>query len=156
MKALRVLFQLGLGIGFAMELPSRSTTAQTPTSKQAQLPAPALIKLTGADAKRAEELDKAIDAARKVDRWDEAIAKAEELLALRAKVQGPKHFETVNAEWLLKTLRRVAPMPKADRVAYQSAITLAAQAETLFDQGEIRGGPTAVREGVGDSPPAAH
>ncbi len=93
-------------------------------------------KLTGDDAKRAEELDKAIEAALKADRWDEAIARAEELLALRTRVQGPKHFETVNAEWRLKTLRRVAPMPKEDRVAYQSANTMNEQAEALYAQGK--------------------
>jgi hypothetical protein len=83
-----------------------------------------LIKLTGDDAKRAKELDKAIEAALAADRWDEAIAREGELLALRVKVQGPKHFETVNAEWSLKALRRVAPMPKEDRIASQSAITM--------------------------------
>jgi tetratricopeptide (TPR) repeat protein len=93
-----------------------------------------LIKLTGAEAKRAEELDKAIAASLKADRWDEAIAKAEELLALRAKVQGPKHFETVNAQWRLKTLGQVAAMPKDDRVAYQSASTMREQADPLIRQ----------------------
>src|SRR5262245_7151429 len=69
---------------------------------------PVSIKLTGADAKRAYELDQAIAAALEADRWDEAIAKAEELLALHAKVQGPKHFETLSAAGRLKTMRRVA------------------------------------------------
>src|SRR6516165_7543452 len=105
-------------------------SGQAPTAKPSagQPPAPAMRKLTGADAKRAEELGKAIDAALKADHWDEAIAKAEELLSLRAKVQGPKHFETVSAEWRLKTLRQVAPLPKQDRVAYQSSITMNDQA----------------------------
>jgi tetratricopeptide (TPR) repeat protein len=112
-------------------------SGQAPAAKPAadQPPAPALRKLTGADAKRAEELNKAIDAALKSDRWDEAIAKAEELLGLRAKVQGPKHFETVSAEWHLNKLRRVAPMPKEDRTAYLSAIAMNEQAAKLNDQG---------------------
>jgi tetratricopeptide (TPR) repeat protein len=92
--------------------------------------------LAGDDAKRAEELDKAVEAALRADRWDEAIARAQELLALRAKLQGPKHFETVNAEWRLKTLRRVAPRPEEDRVAYQSARTMNEQAEALYAQGQ--------------------
>ena len=83
-----------------------------------------MIKLTGDDEKRAKQLDEQIDKALKADRWDEAIAQAEELLALRTRVQGPKHFETVDAEWRLKALRRVAPMPQEDRVAYQSAATM--------------------------------
>ncbi len=131
MKALRIVFRFGLLIGFGIGIPGLPTTAQTTSPKEAQPQAPGLRKLTGDDAKRAEELDKAIEAARKADRWDEAIARAEELLALRARAQGPKHFETVNAEWRLKTLRRVAPMPHEDRVAYQSANTMSEQAETL-------------------------
>ncbi len=136
MKALRVVFRLALLITLGIEIPGLPTSAQTTSPKESQPPAPGLRKLTGDDAKRAEELDKAIEAALKADRWDEAIARAEELLALRTRAQGPKHFETVNAEWRLKTLRRVAPMPQEDRVAYQSARTMNEQAETLTAQGK--------------------
>jgi tetratricopeptide (TPR) repeat protein len=98
--------------------------------------APGLIKLTGDDEKRAKELDGKIDKALKEDRSDEAIAKAEELLSLRARVQGPNHFETLDAAWRLKTLRRVGLMSHEDRVAYQTARTVNKQAETLEDQGK--------------------
>src|SRR5262249_14221569 len=50
--------------------------------------------LTIDDAKRVEALDKAIESKLKADRWDEAIARAQEVLDLRAQAQGPKHFET--------------------------------------------------------------
>jgi len=136
MKTLRVVFRLGLLIGLGIEFPGLTTTAQTTSPKEAQPPAPGLRKSTGDDAGRAEVLDKAVEAALKADRWDEAIARAEELLALRTRAQGPKYFETVDAEWLLKTLRRVAPMPHEDRVAYQSANTMNEQATTLNAQGK--------------------
>jgi len=136
MKALRVVFRLGLLIGFGIAIPGLPTTAQTTSPKEAPPPAPSLRKLTGDDARRAEELNKAIEAALKPDRWDEAIARAEELLALRTRAQGPKHFETVDAEWLLKALRRVAPMTHEDRVAYRSANTMNEQADTLVAQGK--------------------
>ncbi len=42
----------------------------------------------------------------------------------------------MNAEWRLKALRRVAPMPHDDRVAYESAAAMHEQAETLFGQGK--------------------
>ena len=135
MKALRVVFRLALLITLGIEIPGVPTFAQTTSPKEAQPPAPELRKLTGDDAKRAEELDKAIAAALKDDHWHEAIGRAEELLALRTLGQGPKHFETVDAEWRLQTFRRVAPMPTEDRVAYKSAKTMNEQAETLFDQG---------------------
>src|SRR5271166_1712056 len=79
MRALRVAFRLGLLIGLWVVFPSMCSTAQTTPPKEAQPPAPGLRKLSGDDVKRAEELDKAIDAALKADRWDEAIARVEEL-----------------------------------------------------------------------------
>src|ERR1700691_2411874 len=121
MKALRIVFRLGLLIGLGIAIPGSPTTAQTTSPKGAQPQSQGLRKLTGDDARRAEELDKAVAAALKADRWDEAIARAEDLLALRTRGQGPEHFETVNAEWRLKTLSRVAPMSKEDRGAYLSA-----------------------------------
>jgi tetratricopeptide (TPR) repeat protein len=136
MKDLHVMFWLGLLIGLGVEIPGQPASAQTSSPKGAQPPAPRLRKLVGDAARRAEELDKAVSTALKVDRWDEAIARAEELLALRSRVQGPKHFETVNEEWYLKTLRRVAPMPEEDRVAYQSAKTMNEQGEALWAQGK--------------------
>jgi len=136
MNALRVVFRLGLLIVLGIEVAGLPTTAQTTSPKEAGPPARGLRKLTGDDAKRAEELDKAIVAALKADRWDEAVARAEELLALRTRAQGPKHFETVNAEWHLNTLRRVARMAREDRVAYQSADSMNAQGETLNAQGK--------------------
>jgi len=111
---------------------------QAPAAKPSagQPPAPGLRKLTSDDEKRAKQLDEQIDKATKADRWDEAIARAGELVALRTRVQGATHFETVTAEWGLKALRRLAPMAKEDRVAFQSANTLNEQATTLNAQGK--------------------
>ena len=92
--------------------------------------------LTDEDVKLAGELDKAIAAALKADHWDEAIANSEKLLALRTRGQGPKHFESVSAEWRLRALRRVAPMPHEDRIAFQSANIMTEQAQALDVQGK--------------------
>ncbi len=131
MKALRMVFRLELLIGFAIAIPVSPTTAQTTASKEAQPPAPGLRKLTDEFEERAKQLNERIDEAAKADRWDEAIARGEELLALRRRVWGPRHFETVNAEWILKTLRQVAQMPKEDRVAHRSAGAMNEQARSL-------------------------
>ena len=93
-------------------------------------------RLIGDDEKRAGVLAEAIGAAAKAERWNEAIARAEELVALRARAQGPKHFETVDAEWSLKTLRRYAAMPKEDRAAFRSTLTMDKQARALDAQGK--------------------
>jgi tetratricopeptide (TPR) repeat protein len=98
--------------------------------------APGQRVLTGDDTKHAAELDEAIETALKADHWDEAIAKAEELLAFRLRIHGPRHFETASAEWLLKTLRQVAPKSKGDRVAYQSSNTMTEEAKALYAQGK--------------------
>jgi tetratricopeptide (TPR) repeat protein len=135
METLRVVCRLGLLIGLGIEFPALPTTPLTAAPKEAQPFAPGLLELTGDDARRAEELDKAVEAALKADRWNEAIGKAEELLALRMQVQGPKHFETGNAEWRLRALRRVAPIPKEVRGDYQSAKTLNEHGEALEAQG---------------------
>src|SRR6516162_6572060 len=106
-----------------------SGLGQTPTPPTSKPTAPGLIKLTGDDEKRSKQLDEQIDKALKADRWDEAIARAEELLALRTNGQGPKHFETVNAKWRLKTWHMVAAMSKEDRAAYRLANTATEQAD---------------------------
>jgi tetratricopeptide (TPR) repeat protein len=136
MKALHIALWLGLLIGLWSELLGLPTRAQTTSPKEAQPAAPGLQKLTGDDAKRAEELGKSIGAALNADRWDEAIERAQELLALRRRVQGPNHHETVDAEWDLQALRRVAPMARQDRAAYRSVKTMGVQAEALSGQGK--------------------
>jgi len=60
MKALRVAFRLVLLIGFGIAILGSPTTAQTTSPKEAQPPAPGSRKLTGDDARQADELDKAI------------------------------------------------------------------------------------------------
>ena len=90
MKALRVVLLLGLLSGLGIALSGSPTRAQSASSKETQSPAPGLRKLAGDDARRADDLDKAIAAALEADRWDEAISRAEELHALRARVLGPE------------------------------------------------------------------
>src|SRR5262249_31868953 len=113
-----------------------SSSAQMPAPPRGKPIAPGLIKLTGDDEKRAEQLDEQIDKAIVSDRWSEAVAKAEELLTLRKRAQGPTHFDTVTEEWRAKALRRVAEMPEDDRAAYQSAQIKNRQVEALYAQGK--------------------
>jgi CHAT domain-containing protein/tetratricopeptide (TPR) repeat protein len=136
MNAVRHVFRSGLLVGFAIALPGVPTIAQTASSKEPQSPVPGLRTLAGDDAQRAAELDRAIAAALKADHWDVAIARAEDLFALRARVQGPLHSKTVDAEWRLDALRQVASRSRDDRIAYQSALTRDEQAEALCAQGK--------------------
>jgi tetratricopeptide (TPR) repeat protein len=120
----------------AASLPAWSRAQSSKPSDAPPAAVPGLRKLSAEDARRAEQLDQEIEKDLQADRWAEAIAKAGELLALRGKVQGPKHFETVSAEQLLKALRRVAPMRHEDRDAYRSAHGMNKQAESFFGQGK--------------------
>jgi tetratricopeptide (TPR) repeat protein len=99
--------------------------------------APGLIRLTGDDEKRAQQLNAQIEEALKADRWDDAIAGAKELLALRTRVQGATHSDTVAAEWRYKTLVRMLPLPKTDRAAFLSATDLNARAFSLLEGGKF-------------------
>jgi tetratricopeptide (TPR) repeat protein len=134
MTARRFVFLLGLSIGTGIAIAGRSETAQSTTSNGVQPPTAGWRKLTGNDARRADELSKAIGASLEADRWQDAIASTRELLAVRTRAQGSTHFETVDALWRLKALQRVASMPKEDRVAYLSADTLIKKADALEAQ----------------------
>ncbi len=61
--------------------------------------------LKGEDAKKEEELNKKIDAAEATGSQDEAIKLQEEVIALRTRVQGADHWEVINQQVSLKTLR---------------------------------------------------
>ncbi len=127
-----------LSLGFVVLSITTSVPGQTPANKPSSvpIPAPGLRKLTGEDEQRGDLLFGQADTAVKAGRYDEATARSEERVALLRLVLGPNHFETVNEEWRLKALRRVAPMPHDDRVAYQSAPTSTEQAHTLTSQGK--------------------
>src|SRR5262245_40180427 len=107
---------------------------QTPSPSNSQPHAPGLRKLTGDDENRARQLDEQIKKATRADRWPEAIKAAEELSDLRVRRQGGEHFEAVNAAWQVKTLRRIATLPKDDRVAFLSADEMNEQGDSLHEK----------------------
>ena len=79
-----------------------------------------LRKLKGADAKQASKLRKAIIDAEKADRWADAVAAAEQALALRTRAQGAEHYLTIDADWKLKTLHRIAAMSREERAVVKA------------------------------------
>jgi tetratricopeptide (TPR) repeat protein len=125
-------------VGTVLAILIPAALAQAPKPKEVEPAVKPLGQrvLQGDDLSRAAELDKAVAAVLTAGCWDEAIVRVEELHALLARVQGPKHFETVNTEWRLKALRRVAPMSNEDRVAYLSANIMNEQAEAFQSQGK--------------------
>jgi hypothetical protein len=89
--------------GFCVLVLAAAVAGQTPAPPAGLPNAPGLQKPSGNEA---AELSNAIDAALEADRWDEAIARGSELVAFRMRAQGPKNFETVNAQWQLQAYRR--------------------------------------------------
>ncbi len=136
MTACRTAVSIGLLINLAGVVLASSSHAQTATPKDSQSAVAGARKLTGEDYKRAEELERTIGAAIESDRWDEVIARGEELLELRSRVLGAKHFETVTEEFRLRSLRRTAAMSKEDRAIVVSSQTIHQQAVALHRKGK--------------------
>jgi tetratricopeptide (TPR) repeat protein len=87
--------------------------------------------LKGDDAKKAAELGKRIEELEAADKYAEAISQSAELLALRTKVQGVDHWETVNEKWTVTALKKVAALPEQKRTGWRKASRGNAQAKGL-------------------------
>src|SRR4051812_23965982 len=96
---------------------------------------PRLRMLQGDDASKAIELAKRSNQLAREEKYAEAIAAAEELLALRRRVQGADHWEAVDARRVVEDLRQSQAMSAEDRAALRKAQQLHQQAQNLFRQG---------------------
>ncbi len=93
--------------------------------------------LQGDDAKKAAELEEKIRETEQADKYDEAIKFSEELLALRTKMQGDDHWETVSMKWELDNSRKVAALPAEQRAGWRKARQGAFEAVRLEAQGQF-------------------
>ena len=84
--------------------------------------------LTGADARKAADLEQRIKKLEAADKYAEAIRLHEELLALRTQVQGADHWQTVGAKWELATTTRVAALPAEKRAGWRQAARITTRA----------------------------
>jgi tetratricopeptide (TPR) repeat protein len=90
--------------------------------------------LKGDDARKAAELQKQINDLFAVGKFAEAVKPAEELLGLRQRVQGEKHWETIDARVQRDTLKHVGAQPAASQQDYVTAIKQMAEADRLHEQ----------------------
>jgi hypothetical protein len=93
--------------------------------------------LQGADAQKAESLQKQVDELSAAARFGEAVKPAEELLALRLRLQGEGHWEAADAGLQVATLRRVAALPAEKRRALAEVPALLEKATALEGQGKF-------------------
>jgi hypothetical protein len=91
--------------------------------------------LNGDDAKAVTALRKQSASAEERDDYAEAIKAAEEVAAIRTRVQGADHWQVREASFRVSTLRQVAALPGEERKAVREANDLTLQAVNLNAQG---------------------
>jgi tetratricopeptide (TPR) repeat protein len=104
--------------------------------------------LKGDDARKAEELQKWVDDLTAAGKLGEAVKPAEELLRLRKRVQGEKHWETLNARVQRDRLKHVAAQPAASRQDLVTAIKLRAETDRLYQRGRYAEAEPLLRQGL--------
>jgi hypothetical protein len=76
-------------------------------------PPPSQRVVSGEDLRLLRDLEARLDAARAADNFPEAIAAAEQILAVRQRRQGADHWETLEARLDLADLREIVESAKA-------------------------------------------
>jgi tetratricopeptide (TPR) repeat protein len=94
--------------------------------------------LQGSDARKAEELQKRLDALLLAGKLDEALPSAEELVRLRQDGQGQEHWQAVNARFIVAALRLALRSGKKDQDAYAASFDLQSRAASLEQKGRHR------------------
>jgi tetratricopeptide (TPR) repeat protein len=92
--------------------------------------------LQGDNAKRAEALEKRIEELWTAGKFAEAVAPAEELLALRKRVQGEGHWEVADAARQVQMLRQAARWPADKEQTLAEVSPMSAKAKALAAQGK--------------------
>jgi tetratricopeptide (TPR) repeat protein len=114
-RALLALLVVGVAVARAEELPYKRT-------------------LQGDDAQKAAALQKQIDELWAAAKFDEAVNPAEELRALRQRVQGEKHWEAADTARQVETLGQAAALSAKKRAVLAEAPALQAKADALHGQ----------------------
>jgi serine/threonine protein kinase/tetratricopeptide (TPR) repeat protein len=102
--------------------------------------------LKGEVAKRATDLDQKIVELEKKARFAEAIVPAQELLAIRSRVQGDDHWETVNARLREDRCARVAKLPPKTQADLAAAIRSAEEGQKLRETARFADAAAAYRQ----------
>jgi hypothetical protein len=92
--------------------------------------------LQGEDARQATELHRRLGDLEEAGKFDEALAPARDLLALRQRVQGASHWETEDARRRVETLRHIAAQPMDAQRQLVLANKQMAEERQLHDRGK--------------------
>jgi tetratricopeptide (TPR) repeat protein len=94
--------------------------------------------LEGDDARKAEGLQKRLDALLRAGKFEEALASAEELARLRRERQGQEHWQAVNARFAVAAVRLALRSSKKDQDAYAASLDWQSRADALVQKGRHR------------------
>jgi tetratricopeptide (TPR) repeat protein len=87
--------------------------------------------LTPAQAKHVAQLDAQMDEAVEAGRFDEAVKLAQQMVALREKAQGKRHWEVVDARWELRRAEGLARLPRKDHQAVAAGLRRLGEGDRL-------------------------
>ncbi len=108
--------------------------ADDPPANQSKPPYERLLQ--GDDEKTAATLEKRIADLEKADQYAEAVQVAEELAALRARVQGADHWKSRDARIQVRTLQKSMTLPAAARAQLREATQATQVANDYHAQGK--------------------
>ena len=112
--------------GLAVTISAASAGAQAPG------PQPAL---SGDEARRVQALTKAIDELERQGKYAEAVAPAREVFAIRRRVRGEAHWETISARFVEQKETRMAGLPAGEQSALAATLAQYDEASKLYMQG---------------------
>ncbi len=123
-----------------LAISSAAVSAQSPRRQEtetgaADRPAPWQRVLKGDDARRVEALEKQIGDLEKRAKFAEAVAPAGEVSAIRRRVQGEDHWQTIDAGVKEQIFARMASLPLETGNDLTRAIGLWEEAKALFEKG---------------------
>lgn len=93
--------------------------------------------LTGDDAKKANELEDRIEADQEADRYQNAIASAQEILDLQIRVQGADHWQVAVAKSRLEELKKIAALPAEKRAGWRKSALKTSESGGLKNRAEL-------------------
>ncbi|MCE9531628.1 MAG: tetratricopeptide repeat protein [Planctomycetes bacterium] len=91
--------------------------------------------LKGEDAKKFQELWAKVSAHQRAGRTDDLLKALDEVVALRSRVQGPDHWETIKLKWLVDRERKIATLPAEKQAGWRNALADNRRAADLESKG---------------------
>jgi Flp pilus assembly protein TadD len=145
-----VVLQAG-SVVLAVSLLQPGPTGQalpSPPTEKPRAEAPWQRLLTGDDAKQVEELERKVVELYEAGRYAEAQVPARASVALRTRLQGATHWQTVSMQRTLETLAQIASLSPDAQVELTEATKLEKELATFQQEGRYRDGMSVARRVV--------